>query len=234
MKQLALFASPEQACSYLPDRQAQLLFIDPHLPEVEMQMQYHNLIQKGFRRTGDLIYRPGCAHCNECQPSRIPVQSFKPNRTQRRVWNKNKDLQIQKVRPTAKEETLALYRAYQFARHPKEEEIEPSDDYLHFLTSRWSDTWFLEFRLQKKLLCVGVIDQTTTGLSAVYTFFDPTQDQRSLGSLAVLTEIELARELDLPYLYLGYWIKDCDKMNYKSRFQPLELLKKGVWAAFNL
>lgn len=232
-KNMMLYAGEAHVCNYLPEQLAQLLFVDPHAEA--LAAYYHQLIQQGFRRSGRYIYRPGCSQCQQCQSVRVPTHSFQANRSQRRVWSKNQDLSISKELPTQKDEYLLLYQKYQRARHRKDEEIETSnEDYLPFLTSDWSDTWFLEFRLGEKLLAVGVIDQTNTGLSAVYTFFDPDYSARSLGTYAVLREIELAKQMELPFLYLGYWIEQCGKMNYKSRFQPLEILIEGKWVKFTI
>ena len=104
-----------------------------------------------------------------------------------------------------------------------------SQDYLSFLTTNWCDTPFLEIRKGDRLLAVAVTDRLANALSAVYTFFDPALTDRSLGTLAILKQIEWARSLGLPHLYLGYWIRDCRKMAYKARFRPLELWISGSW-----
>ena len=102
-------------------------------------------------------------------------------------------------------------------------------DFHRFLICDWTDTTFIEFRQGKKLLAVAVTDSTSTGHSAVYTFFDPDERDRSLGHYAILKQIELTIEHTLPYLYLGYWIKDCDKMKYKARYKPSEGFINDVW-----
>lgn len=115
-------------------------------------------------------------------------------------------------------------------RHPNGgmNEAEP-DEYIEFLTCDWSNTQFIEFRLQEKLLSVAVVDVLETGLSAIYTFFDPDHANRSLGTLAVLWAINRACEVSLPHLYLGYWIENCQKMSYKEKFQPAEQFQNGAW-----
>ena len=123
-----------------------------------------------------------------------------------------------------------LYNKYIQARHPEGGMNDPDPDkYMEFLTSEWSVTRFLEFRLQGQLLAVAVIDQLEDGFSAVYTFFDPEQTKRSLGTLGILWSIEFTREINLEWLYLGYWIEECPKMSYKSRFQPLQQFVQGQW-----
>ena len=132
------------------------------------------------------------------------------------------------------DEHYELYQRYINSRHKGGSMENPSkSDYHRFLICDWSDTKFIEFRQDKKLLAVAVTDLTNSGHSAVYTFFDPDQPQRSLGHYAILKQIEMTRTLDLPYLYLGYWIKDCDKMTYKSRYQPAEGFINDSWVDIN-
>jgi arginyl-tRNA--protein-N-Asp/Glu arginylyltransferase len=129
-----------------------------------------------------------------------------------------------------REEHYALYERYINARHADGDMYPPSvEQYASFLTSDWSKTSFIEFRLHEKLLAVAVCDELEGGLSAVYTFYDPDYEKRSLGTYAVLWQIEESRRRQLPSLYLGYWIRDCQKMSYKIAFRPIELLINGEW-----
>jgi arginine-tRNA-protein transferase len=228
IKRLAFYATPLHECSYLPDRRARTLFADP---QVELDMGvYDTLIQYGFRRSGTHIYRPSCPDCQACVPIRLPVDLFRPDRSQRRNLKTNQELELIETPAEFDDEQYQLYRKYIHARHTGGSMDDSSESqYLDFLTSPWSDTVFIEFRHRGRLLSVAVIDRLASGLSAVYTFFDPDERSRGLGTLAVLQEIELCRQLELPYLYLGYWIESCAKMSYKARFSPRELFCEGQW-----
>lgn len=226
---LSFFATPEHECSYLPQRQAATLFADPNA-RLDNRT-YSILAQYGFRRSGRHIYRPSCPACSACVPVRIPVDEFSPNRSQRRNWSLNEDLVIRQRPPEFDEEHHRLYCRYMENRHPDGGMDDPAPDkYMEFLTCDWSVTRFVEFRLAHSLLAVAVVDELDSGLSAVYTFFDPLHQRRALGTYAVLWEIEQCRRLGLPWLYLGYWIEDCAKMQYKNHFQPLDRFDEGHWS----
>ena len=223
-----IFLSMPHACSYLPGRTATSLFLDPRQPLDSRQ--YAGFMRLGFRRSGDLIYRPHCRECNACIPVRIPVNRFRPDRGQRRIWKRNQDLSVVAYSPAFQEEHFELYRRYQSSRHPGGGMDDPDPQkYLNFLGSRHIDTVFYEMRLGGKLLAVAVTDVLPDGLSAVYTFFDPDEKRRALGVHAVLWQIEQAREQQLSWLYLGYWIKECQKMAYKDHYRPLEVFSQGRW-----
>ncbi|MFP4611102.1 MAG: arginyltransferase [Thiohalophilus sp.] len=228
LDELQFFASPEHPCSYLEDRTATSIFVDPSL--LLMPQHYSVLATIGFRRSGNYIYRPHCRNCRACVPVRIPVEQFQPTRSQRRTRKANEDLH-RIIRPVEFiDEHYALYRRYMQHRHPGGgmDEDDP-DTYMRVLDSYWANTELLELRHQQQLLAVAVTDRLEDGLSAVYTFFDPDAAQRGPGTQAILQQIELARERQLPYLYLGYWIGESDKMNYKRRFQPLEGYDGRQW-----
>ncbi len=220
--------TPPHECGYLPNRRATSVFAEPFSPK-EGSL-YDNLVRHGFRRTGEQIYRPFCQDCQACFSVRLPVELFAPRRSQRRVWRKNQDLTVSAVTPVFAEEHFNLYCRYQASRHKGGNMDNPTvDDYMQFLTSSWSTTVFYEFRLKKQLLSLAVVDYLENGLSAVYTFFEPNERARSLGVYGILWEIEEVKRLNLKWLYLGYWIKDCQKMSYKMEYQPLEYYKEGKW-----
>lgn len=227
---LGFFVTPPHKCGYLPDRDAVTIFVDPRRrPNIAT---YSLLSQHGFRRSGDHVYRPQCPSCSACIPARIPVADFTPSRAQRRTLRANLDVSLIPKPPIYHAEHFALYERYVNARHSGGSMENPDrDSYLEFLTSGWADSVFYEFRVRERLLGVAVVDHLQDGLSAVYTFFDPQEQARSLGRLAVLKQIELARALQLKWLYLGYWIEDCRKMRYKREYAPLEVLKGGQWLA---
>lgn len=219
-------------CSYLADQQARNLYPDPMRPLTNAL--YGQLIQHGFRRSGEHVYRPFCPQCNACKPARIALQQFKPNRSQRRCLQRNADVSMT-LKPAEYDEAhYDLYARYLQHRHVGGGMDNPTPQtYQHFLTCRWSDTAFIEFKDgQQQLLGVAVTDFVTGGASAFYTFFDPTLTARSIGTFAILKQIELAQKYHLDYLYLGYWIEACPKMNYKSRFSALQIFDQQ-WRDFN-
>ena len=215
-------------CSYLPGKTATTLFIDPHQPPDGET--FNRFTRQGFRRSGELIYRPHCHGCAECVPVRVPVRRFVPNRGQRRVRARNQDLKIIRRDPVFSPEHFDLYLRYQSSRHAGGGMDDPNPEkYLHFLVHSHVDTVFYEMRAGERLLCVAVVDHLPDALSAVYTFFDPDEKARGLGVYSVLWEIDHARALNLNWLYLGYWIKDNRKMAYKSKYRPLEAYRRGRW-----
>ncbi|OQW94255.1 MAG: arginyltransferase [Beggiatoa sp. IS2] len=229
--QFSLYATPPHECSYLSNRQATTIFIDPHFPKDSVL--YETLSEHGFRRSGEHLYRPHCHHCNACIPVRIPVNSFTPRRSQRRVWQKNQDITVAATASVFRREHFTLYCRYLAARHKGGGMDNPNpDSYMQFLTSNWSDTIFYEFRLNKQLFAIAVADFFENGMSAVYTFFDPDCPARSLGTQAILWEIEEAKRLQLDWLYLGYWVQECQKMRYKIAYQPLEYYRQGIWRLY--
>jgi arginine-tRNA-protein transferase len=228
LRTLVFFATPAHDCSYLPDRQATTMFVDPRA-NVDKRL-YSQLTALGFRRSGSHYYRPHCENCNACIPVRLRVEEFRPDRSQRRVLKKNTDLSCRMVRASFTARYYELYARYIEERHADGDMYPPSrEQFTSFLVEGATDSWFLEILDQEQLVGLAAIDKLDEGLSAIYTVFDPAYEHRSLGTFAVLWQVEEARRLDLPYLYLGYWIADCGKMNYKTRFRPIEALKDGHW-----
>jgi len=225
---LSFYATPTHECSYLSGREAVTVFADPEFRK--STALYSVLSRYGFRRSGQHIYRPRCPGCEACVPVRVRVRDFSPRRSQRRAWQNNEDLTVLPRMATFHEEHFALYRRYLEDRHKGGGMDDPSPkQYMEFLTSEWSQTVFYEFRWKRRLLGVTVADRLEDGLSAVYTFFDPAQEKRSLGVFAILWQIAEARRLELDWLYLGYWIGASSKMRYKTEYQPLEYFRDGRW-----
>lgn len=223
-----LLLGTEHPCSYLQGRQARSVFIDPQMPLDPAR--YGALLELGFRRSGGYVYRPACVACQECRPVRIPVAAFEPNRTQRRTLKRNDDLQLS-TELKLDAEHYGLYRRYLHQRHPGGG-MDPEDReaFRAFLASAWGGSEILTARdSANRLLAGGVMDHVPQGLSAVYTYFEPDAGERSLGTWMILAQIEHARRLGLPYLYLGYWIHGSTKMNYKRAFRPLEVLGESGW-----
>jgi len=223
-----LYLSMPHPCSYLAGRQSTILFVDPQ--RLLEPGEYGRFVRQGFRRSGDLVYRPHCQQCSACVPVRVPVRAFQPARGQRRVWGKNHDIEVIEKPARFEPSHFDLYRRYQAGRHPDSgmNDADPQK-YLGFLASRQVEAVFFELRAGTQLLGVAVADLLPDGLSAVYTFFDPDQPARGLGVYAVLWEIAETKRRNLEYLYLGYWIGESPKMSYKINYQPLEAFHHGRW-----
>lgn len=231
LQSLAFYASPEHDCSYLPQARAVTLFADP-AANMDMGL-YSRLAELGFRRSGDLVYRPHCPRCQACVPARLPVARFQPSRAQRRTLQANADTVARLAGTDIKEEHFQLYRHYISQRHPGGGMDDPDPArYKDFLTSPWAKTEFVEFHHGGQLMAVAVLDVLSHGLSSVYTFFDPDYAHLSPGRYAILWSIEEVRRRALPWLYLGYWIGNCQKMRYKAEYRPLELRLDNRWQAF--
>ncbi|MCP3690453.1 MAG: arginyltransferase [Gammaproteobacteria bacterium] len=225
---LNFFASTPEPCSYLSNRDAVSAFANPHM---DMDMAtYNDLIHHGFRRSGSYVYRPHCPNCEECVSVRVSARQHQHSRNERRVMRRNDDIQMYSVPSKFREEHFELYQRYINTRHTDGSMANPSKaNYHRFLICDWTETVFYEFRQNRRLVAVAVADVMSTGLSAVYTFFDPDESVRSLGHFAILKQIEEVQARDLDYLYLGYWIKKCNKMSYKYRYRPLEGFVNDQW-----
>lgn len=228
LRTLVFFATPPHDCSYLPGREATTMFVDPRA-DVDKKL-YSQLTALGFRRSGSHYYRPHCEHCNACTPVRLVAPDFRPDRNQRRTLTKNSDIECRLAPARFSERYYALYANYIEQRHADGDMYPPSrDQFTSFLVNGATDSWFLEMNLDHKLIGLAAVDLLNDGLSAIYTVFDPACEQRSLGTFAILWQLEEARRRGLPYVYLGYWIRECRKMNYKTRFRPIEALRDGHW-----
>jgi arginine-tRNA-protein transferase len=229
-ERVRLFQTLPHTCGYFRARTAQNLVLDPAAPD--LPTLYALSLARGFRRAGGHVYHPHCPRCQACEPCRIDVAKFQPSRSQRRCLALNDDVELLECRPGLTDERHDLYARYLHARHPGGGMDDASnEDFSQFLAAPWSPTVFLELRLAGKLVAVAVTDVCSTGLSAVYTFFDPDLPRRGLGTLAILRQIELTRARALPHLYLGYWIANHPKMGYKSRFHGLQVLGTSGWVA---
>lgn len=222
------YQTPLHPCGYLPNRYSVNIFADPN-KQLTTQT-YSWLIDYGFRRNGSHLYRPNCPDCSACVPTRVSAKDFKANRSQQRTLKQNRDLTIRILQRDFKQEHFDLYQKYLQNRHSDSPmSSSTQQDYEEFILGSWSDTQFLEFRLENKLICVAVMDVLPQGLSAAYTYYDATYKNRSLGTLAILKLIEEAQTRELAFVYLGYWIEECQKMSYKANFKPTEGYVDKKW-----
>ena len=228
LAQLKFFVTPPHECSYLDDREATTLFVDP-AARMDNDL-YSALSTLGFRRSGRHVYRPHCEACSACIPVRIPVDRFALRRSQKRIHNRNADLDVRIVDAEFSEERYDLYARYIRERHSDGDMYPPSrEQFRSFLLCEWSATRFIEMREGERLLAVAVVDVIRDGLSAIYTFFEPEASKRSLGVYAILWQIDYAARQGWPHVYLGYWIKQCQKMSYKTDYRPLEMYVGERW-----
>jgi len=230
---LQFYLTAPYPCSYLADRMARSQVATPgNLIDTPL---FTELAHMGFRRSGLYVYRPRCDGCNACVPVRLPVAEFCPNRSQRRCRTRNRDVACQ-LKPLAFEEAhYRLYRRYQAARHSGGGmDQDDREQYRNFLLTSRVDSALAEFTLGDEVIMVSLVDRLLDGLSAVYTFFEPELEKRSLGVFNVLTQVDLARRMDLPYVYLGYWIEQSPKMAYKRNYRPLEAYREGRWQKLDL
>ncbi len=221
--------TPPHTCGYLPYKQAVTRFIP--LEDIVDQHLYTQFNAMGYRRSGAFVYSPACPTCSACIPVRVVVSAFNASKSQKRCLRRNSDLTITISPATFNKERYTLYEKYINTRHSDGNMYPPSEkQFRDFLCS--GTTWcnFYEFRdKENNLVALTVADRLSDGLAALYTFYEPSSLKRSLGTWSVLYLIDLAKKRKLSYLYLGYWIKTCNKMSYKCKFTPFEQLTKGLW-----
>jgi arginine-tRNA-protein transferase len=227
------FITAAAPCPYLPGRVERKVFT--HLVGPDARALNTQLSQGGFRRSQNIAYRPACEHCTACVSVRVPVNTFDPGRSFRRVLRANSDLESAVIRPQATQEHFSLFRAYIDARHGEGGMAEMTVlDFSAMVDDAFVDNRLIEYRHRdsRQLLAAVLIDILGDGVSMIYSFFDPDHRVRSLGTYMILDTITRARRLGLPYLYLGYWVRGSHKMDYKARFLPQERLTSQGWVLY--
>jgi len=230
-RHLQFYLSGPLPCPYLPGRVERKLFTrltGDEAMDVEVNA---TLTRAGFRRSHDIVYRPACSECNACVPVRIPVRTFTPSRSLRRITSVNRDLTLEITGANVTDENYKLFLAYQSTRHPDSDMARMSfEEFAHMLHEGEAATHIYQLRDSSSALTAAIItDDVSDGLSAVYSFFAPDQPRRSLGIQLIQTLIGEAARQHLPYVYLGYWIAASRKMAYKARFQPMQALGMQGW-----
>lgn len=227
---LSLVSTGEHPCPYLPGRQSsnRAFWAEQMPPEV-----YHAFMDAGFRRSGKVVYQPSCRGCRQCISMRVPVEHFKPSKSQRRTVRRNSDLRVTVNTPTPDAERFALYQKYITQWHGKEAEKEddPYQSFVRFLYESPAQTIEYAYRdASNRLLGVGICDLSPQSLSSVYFYYDPDDAGRSLGTFSALHEIADCVRRGIPYYYLGYWVDGCATMAYKATYRPHQILHPdGVW-----
>jgi arginine-tRNA-protein transferase len=221
-------------CNYLPDQEERLLIaVDERLHTSE---NYAWLMTQGFRRSGEQSYRPHCPTCNACQSIRVIVPEFSASKSQKRSKKRNANLII-KQSSVLKDSYYSLFENYINTLH-RDGSMFPAnyEQFKSFLSCNLTKQLFIETWLpanddliEDQLVCIAVTDVLSNGLSAVYTFYHPDYKANGLGIFSILTQLNLCKEMALPYLYLGYQIDDCQKMNYKNRYFPFERFIDNEW-----
>jgi arginine-tRNA-protein transferase len=216
-------------CPYVAGRMERKVVTEISGPDAERL--HDRLSRAGFRRSHNIAYAPVCPGCNSCVPIRIPTTTFQPDRTLRRIARANATLEGFDVPARASPEQFQLFQRYQRVRHSDGDMATMSFyDYRAMVEDTPIDTFMVEFRdPDDALLGACLADRLGDGLSAVYSFFVPGQEKRSIGTYTILWLIERARAMELPYVYLGYWVPESRKMAYKARFRPSEVLVRGTW-----
>ena len=229
LQTVRLFLTEPHDCSYITQERATTAFVDPEI-QVSVAL-YQQLAEQGFRRSGRFHYRPHCSNCQACISVRIPVAAFTPNRSQKRCAQRNQNIVIEAKHQIDRAEPYTLFEHY-IARRHSDGDMYPASpsQFDDFLGSRSESTLYLEMRLNDQLIGCAVSDRLGNSLSAIYTYFDPQQSKRSLGTLAILAQLDLARQWRLEFVYLGYWIANSNKMAYKTQFKPLEYFCGQGWS----
>ncbi len=233
-RQLRFFLTAPTPCPYLPGRAERKVFA--HLPMSEGAAVNDALTEVGFRRSQNIAYRPACETCDACISARIPARDYAFSRSEHRILDKSLDLERHLVESEATLEQFELLRRYLLTRHAEGGMADMTwPDFVAMVEDTAVRTHLVEYRTRTQdggpgdLAACALVDVLSDGLSLVYSFFEPALSRRSLGSFVILDHIRQALAANLPYVYLGYWVAGSEKMAYKARFAPLEVLRPGGW-----
>jgi len=227
-EKIQFYTTTEYSCSYIDKMDAQSLVVTPY--KSINQNTFQDLIEKGFRRSGQYIYKPNCKSCTACIPIRLSVKKFLPSKTQKRTYKKHEHFNVREAPLAFKKKHFDLYLKYQNKRHSFiNNEQGNLDDYNDFLIKSNVKSKLIEFWDGDLLKIISIVDVVSDGISAVYTFYDPDDDKVSYGTYSIVWLINWCKAQQLKYIYLGYWIGECNKMKYKTNFKPYELYIKGYW-----
>ena len=224
-------------CPYLPGKQERKIFTElsgPHAGELN-----DALGRIGFRRSQSVAYRPSCAGCTACVSVRVVAGEFKPNASQRKLMKRHSDLEVTACKPWATEEQFELLHKYLGARHPGGGMAAMDEgDYADMVEQSPVTSHVIEYREpttatghRGRLVGACITDSQADGLSMIYSFFLADEEDRpGLGNFIIMDHIMRARAAGLPYVYLGYWVKGSERMAYKTRYRPIEVLGPNGWA----
>lgn len=233
LQKLQFYVTTSYSCGYIASRLAQSLIATPY--SIVNAEVYGQLIKQGFRRSGKFAYRPHCENCNACVPVRLLLDQFTPTRSQKRAYKQHVELTANVLPVSFHQEHFELYTEYQTLRHSEDaleqsENADAEEQYRQFICQSNVESMMIEFKdPEGQVKIVSIVDVVADGASAVYTFYDATEQKASYGTHAIMWLINWTKGLDLPYLYLGYWIQESQKMAYKEKFNVQEKLIDGKW-----
>ncbi len=231
------YVTAPQDCPYLENKVERKLFTA--LYGSNSRSLNNSLSKQGFRRSQNVLYRPSCSNCSACMSARIPSKKFKPTKSQKRILGKNQDVFRVINSPIATDSQFELFKNYINKRHAKGGMSDMDvDDFTSMVEETNVESRLIEYYLERSgtvdLISFSLIDILDDGISMVYSVFDPELEDRSLGTYMILDHINLTLEMELSFIYLGYWVKGSPKMDYKRRFSPLEIFKTDRWISANL
>lgn len=226
LQQIRIGLSRQQPCSYIPSKEERVAIVLEK--EMHSGENFEMLLANGFRRSGNTLYKPQCDKCQACHALRVAVQDFSPSKSQKRLWSKGKHLRWE-IRSQLDEDWFELYAKYIEGRHATGSMYPPREkEFFEFADCAWLTMHYLHIYDGDDLVAIAITDILENSASAFYTFFDPVYEL-SLGTYAVLCQLEYCRQYNKQWLYLGYQIDDCSAMNYKTRFQRHQRLVNQRW-----
>jgi arginine-tRNA-protein transferase len=220
---MKIYQTDNGPCPYLPaGNWITRLFYASRMPE----SAYESLLENGWRRSGCAFYHNACPNCESCIPLRIDVKRFCPNRSQKRTLARNRDITLERTPATFHAQDYILYKKYCLSRHGQNP---AENEYRRFLIESPLDSEIMRYRIGPDLIAAAWIDMLPGSVSSVYCAYDPAHAQRSPGTLSILRQVELCRELQKPWLYLGFFVSSSPRMRYKKNFRPCEVFMDQQW-----